>query len=399
MGEPKIKPVAAKKDLESLKLTKENIETGEYPLEEVFELEHNGQVVGLYWQYDLKDFIQQETSFDKSARIRVFGQNDWQDLFNNSFFQRRKPQLVQVMDPQKDEEFFLLDQGQKSGPWNSSEINEMLENKTILLTDMISIDDGVSWGKVFEVEEFDRRQMNVTHKLPEIPEEEVLRSHEEKVIEKIQNQDIETDAIAGLAYIGNMKLGKVTDEQHEAEEIIEEDSRNTQWIQIFWIGLFVISLVGIVWLFYPSSKSTNSTKGTKLGKVAPIQKLKPSKTWKAPKAAKKAPTRAPALKSSKLNTRTNSARSRTTTPFKKTKTYQRAQEERSRKQNSDHIKVENYDNEYYDDASDPVELDPVRKTLSKETIDPEDEQYEYNDTVDQLDPTMENDPAMDTESY
>ena len=99
---------------------------------------------------------------------------------------------------------------------------------------MVSIDNGASWGKVFEIEDFDRRKFNVTSNLPETPEEEILRAHEEKVFEKIQSQDSETDAIAGLAYIGNMKAGKVSDSQVEErvneEEVDNQDNKNTQFI-------------------------------------------------------------------------------------------------------------------------------------------------------------------------
>jgi len=407
MGEPKIKTSNLKKDLQSIKLTKQQVESGEYQLDEIFELENEGQIIGLYWQYDLKDFVQQETSFDENARIRNFGTKEWTSLFNHPFFQRRKPQLIQAVDTKVTEEFFLLEQGQKAGPYTIEEIKNMVETKTALLTDMVSVDGGQSWGKIYEIEEFDRRKMDMAHSLPAAPEEELLRAHEEKVIEKISNQDQETDAIAGLAYIGNMKMGKVSDSQVEekvqAEQVIEEeDGTNSKWIQVFWIGLFAVSLAGIVWLFYPSSNTSSSTQGTKLGKMAPIQKLKPTKTWKT-KTPTKAPSRSSAAR--RNNTRVNNrdtSRTRKTTPFKQTSTYKRAQKERERKvaNDDDFVKVENYEDEnYYDDASDPVELDPVRETLSKETIDPEEAEYREFDAADQADPAMEKDPSNEVETY
>lgn len=407
MGEPKIKTSNLKKDLQNIKLTKQQVESGEYQLDEIFELENEGQIVGLYWQYDLKDFVQQETSFDENARIRNFGQKEWTSLFNHPFFQRRKPQLIQAVDSNTADEFFLLEQGQKAGPYSIEEIKSMVESKTALLTDMVSVDGGQSWGKIYEIEEFDRRKMDMTHSLPAAPEEEILRSHQEKVIEKISNQDQETDAIAGLAYIGNMKMGKVNDSQVEdkvqVEQNIEEESEtNSKWIQVFWIGLFAVSLAGIIWLFYPSSNTSSSTKGTKHGKLSPIQKVKPTKTWKA-KTPTKAPTRSPAVR--RNNTRVDDrdrSRARKTTPFKQTSTYKRAKKEREKKvaNDDDFVKVENYEDEnYYDDASDPVELDPVRETLSKETIDPVESEYGEYDAVDQSDPAMENDPSKEVETY
>lgn len=409
MGEPKIKPSKLKKDLQSIKLTKQQVESGEFPLEEVFELENEGAIAGLFWQYDLKDFVQQETSFDENARIRNFGTKEWTSLFNHPFFQRRKPQLVQAVAAEANEEFYLLEQGQKAGPYTINEIKQMVESKTALLTDMVSVDGGHSWGKIYEIEEFDRRKMNITHNLPAAPEEEILRAHEDKVIEKLNRQDQETDAIAGLAYIGNMKLGKVTDQQVNEEKEIEaqvekDDETNSTWIQVFWVGLFAISLAGIIWLFWPSDNNSTSTKGTKLGKIAPVQKLKPSKTWKVQKPTATAPSRSPATNRSRsrINNR-DTSRTRKSTPFKQTSTYKRAQKERQKKAraNDDFVKVENYDDEnYYDDGTDPVELDPVRETLSKETIDPEEEAYDEFDAADQADPAMERDPAAEVnETY
>jgi hypothetical protein len=405
MGEPKIKVANAKKDLKSIKLTKQQVESGEYQLEEIFELENEGEILGLFWQYDLKDFVQQETSFDESARIRNFGQKEWEHLFNHPFFQRRKPQLIQAVDVKTNEEFYLLEQGQKAGPYTLDEIKSRLEDKTALLTDMVSVDGGQSWGKIYEIDEFDRRRMNLNLNLPSAPEEEVLRAYEDKVIEKINNQDSETDAIAGLAYIGNMKMGKVTDTNVEEnkyetpEQIEESENVNTTWIQFFWVGLFAVSLVGIIWLFYPSENTSSSTQGTKLGKMAPVQKLEPSETWKVNKDAQ-APSRAPAVRNNNRTSNTDTSRSRQTTPFKQTSTYKRAQKERQNKlrKDDDFVKVENYENEnYYDDASEPVELDPVRETLSKETIDPEDAPVEDFDASNQMDPAMERDPAQESE--
>ena len=333
MGEPKIKLSNLQKDLQSIKLTKQQIESGEFSLEEVFELEDNGNIVGLFWQYDLKDFVQQETSFNENARIRNFGTKDWISLFNHPFFQRRKPQLIRPVEAESDEEFFLLEQGQKAGPYSTDEIKKMLESKTALLTDMISIDGGQSWGKIYEIEEFDRRKIDITHNLPVTPEEDVLSSHKEKVAEKVNNQDKETDAIAGLAYIGNMKLGKVTDQQlNEIKEqeikaqATKDDETNSKWIQMFWVGLFATSLAGIIWMFWPSENKSTSTKGTKLGKIAPVQKLKPTKKWNSKKTAKKAPSRTPAKSKARarFNTR-DSSRTRESTPFKQTDTYKRAQ--------------------------------------------------------------------------
>jgi len=358
-------------ELNELFLTEEQVQSGQYPMNEIYLVKCEDQVYGPLWQQDIKEFLHGISKFDESASLKSLDSEELGGLFDHPAFQRRKPQLISTQTLDNEETtYHVLVEGQKHGPYSSFEIMSMLKANELLVTDEVSIDAGGSWGQLFDIEEFDRRNLKSNEELPGLPGNGIFQNSSLKTKQRLQAaNDEETNLIAGLAYIGNLKICKAKAKATEEKTHIEQDSEMhfeeptsvKDSKSYLWPVLFFISVIGIIYLASTWSSSKTKPISTKKAKARII---KPSKT--APIKLKPISRTATNTKSSfNSNTRINAR----PTSFKKSKSFRQAAR---KKQLSENALIKNESDEfYYDDASDPVELDPIRSTLSKETIDPE----------------------------
>ena len=206
--------------LKDIKLSELEVVNSDYEIEKIYEVSQEGQSLGLFYGQDLKQYLQEneEVELTPESLVRKYNEDEWQNLFDHPYFQRRKPQIVEE-EPEAlegDEEFYLLDEGQKTGPYEKGQILTMLMRKEVLFTDMISMDKGYTWNKIFQIENFDRRFMGEEEHLPEIPTNKVFSFSTEEVYKNLQerkNIETETDAIAGFAYFGQVQNGNVSENE------------------------------------------------------------------------------------------------------------------------------------------------------------------------------------------
>ena len=346
-----------------LLLNEEQINSGQFPVEEIFEVSFGGEQFGPIWQQDIKEFLQISNQLNEETTLKNIESNEWLPLYDHPIFQRRKPQLVSTHSLDNEEtQFFLLIEGQKQGPYTLHEMTAMLSTNEILLVDQVSIDDGSSWGQLFDIEEFDRRLLKSNDELPSLPSQSTFNSSV-----PLTRPDEKTSLIAGLAYIGNLKAGKAKVQaaskeiydNSEQDEIFETPTEQSK--SLLWPILFCISFVGLVYLYATwdsgDSKIVKKEKSSKSRSIASKAKvLQPVKLK-------------PIRKTRKPNVERNARVKSRPTSFKRSKAFRQAAKKKKLSNNA-LIKEEN-DDYYYDDNSDPVELDPIRSTLSKDTIDPE----------------------------
>ncbi len=358
-----------KDQLSDLLLQADQIEEGLYPPEEVYEISIEGEAQGPFWAQDLKDYIEQNHDLCKEMEIRNFGNDEWAPVFSHPYFQRRRPQLVSDHSLNQSEDvIFVLREGMKVGPYDISEISQMVMDQKLLITEMVSIDEGHSWGPLYNMEEFDRRNLKAQDHLPHGPRGEVfLHSHQE-VEQELKNHDRNNDqALANLAYIGNVKAVKarppIPTEQAKPQTPIINTQKEEDNAELKWVFLFIACVIGLGALYFtwPEAKPVKTSKSTKL-------KAKPNVIVK--KQAKRAPATHSLKNANKPKVLKPIIRQRNNISFKKSKAFRKAANKYKKKLSNKPV-VNEDDQFYYDDASDPVELDPVRRKLSKETIDPE----------------------------
>ncbi len=369
-----------RKGIEDLILSEEQLTSGQFPENEVYDIKFGSEVVGPIWQQDIREYLQSSGHFEDGTEIKAYDQENWIHIFEHPLFQRRKPQLVstQVLDNEEISYHLLID-GQKHGPYTSFEVNSMIEAKEILVTDEVSIDDGTSWGQLYEIEDFDRRVLKSNEELPNLPKSDIFNKSTDEVKNKLKNfSDEKTNLIAGLAYIGNLRAGKAKEAQRKTnqEEIesseVEIDASSSRDMQDYlWKGLFLLSAIGLVAIFitWSSQKPTadrSPASTTKVRKLEPI-KLKPEREFNSESNDRDTTS---VDTEAKVNSRPTS--------FRRSKAFRQAAKPNKKLTDDARYPAES-DDFYYDDNTDPVELDPIRNTLSKETIDPEFNEEEYVD--------------------
>lgn len=295
------------------------------------------------------------------------------------------------------EKVYLLIDGQSAGPYTREEVTQKITANVVLITDSISV-NGHDWFKLYDWSGFDRRS-GQREELPGTPKVNLFNSSDIEVAANLKKKNetcTETEAIAGLAYLGHLKSGKSTQFNDEAiktksepvqdsppsfpelDPLVIQKKPNKSYL---WGAALSFALFGILYLaLAPAPRPILAAKKIKSVKIKnkSITKIKAvsprSRSFKKKKIVK-------------AKTRVKS--------FAKSKAFQNRKSRRpaSRAKAIKRPVVEDPDDYYYDNGTDPVELDPIRSKLAKETFDPDDAAIDHY--LDDLD--AEREPASENE--
>ncbi|HXH75259.1 MAG TPA: hypothetical protein VNJ08_09860 [Bacteriovoracaceae bacterium] len=167
------------------------------------------EVFGPFESESLKHYAGENQDVFEDAFACLQEGRDWQPFFSYPIFQRRGPQVMKDQPP-KEGPYWVLDHGQKAGPFNQHDMDKRIELGSIGLTELISTDDGHTWVKLYQVEGFDRR-FHSSSELPFSPLESNFQKARLELIEKIESQSglIRTsEELAELAHSSEV-IGKV----------------------------------------------------------------------------------------------------------------------------------------------------------------------------------------------
>ncbi|MBF0207819.1 MAG: hypothetical protein HQK53_13120 [Oligoflexia bacterium] len=185
------------------------------------------KLVGPFHKNDLKEFLNNNPHFPLNTKISNYNTpENLVPIFSLVQFQRRKPQLVPAPMDAKENEIFLLSQGLKNGPYTYKEVAELIDQKKILYNDLISVDEGITWIKVYEYPSFNRRGTGAKT-LPIEPSIEVFYQSDKEIaleLTKKKGVDDDNEGLVGLAYIGiknskAAKAAKAADHSREEKEV------------------------------------------------------------------------------------------------------------------------------------------------------------------------------------
>lgn len=355
--------------------------------DDIYEIQSSNEgdsIQGHILASEFKQIIQNNTDSieEFNFSVRAYNSTDeWVPLFQHPAFQRRKPQLVSLEELNKDNDldYYLIVKGVKKGPYDKFQISTMVDNKEILLTAMASINGGHTWTKLYTLEGFDRRTLKESATLPHIPSNIIERGNEE-----ILTDTPETEALAGLAYLSNVKQGKAVDPQANSSSSSRSSLSTNEKASgfnasSFYKILLVASLIGIVYFGYVISTQLSSPfedSGPIVGEhnetLTPVQTLTPTHlspparnpSARASVGEQQAPTQINNLPrgTDKFTTRSMKPILPARKSFMETKTFQESAQE-----NND-VVVGDDPNYFYDNSS-AMELDPVRSQVSKENYD------------------------------
>jgi hypothetical protein len=329
--------------------------------------------------------------------------SEWVLLYATTPFQRRAPDGYDSIHVEESQEVFLHINGQKKGPFRFSEIKENVEDHKIAMTDLISLDNGMTWNRLYQVEVLDRRKAN-SEKLPDNPQGKVFDHSDEEVIEELEHRSSTSGAVEDLAGLAFME--KVKKEEKKIIPPIPEEPALTKapayetgpYSQQKARGLkskktMIAVAVSIVILAVAAFT----------GQMYLPKDLKYKQAKKIKNNYKKVKRKAPKItrpKNAKANNRRNrrpAAVKNRERPRRRTPSFKDSNAYKSRKTDNDRQNEE--EDNYYDDEDgeelEPIEQDPVGSRISKETFDP-DRIYGENPSDDDLDDGRR--PAADADA-
>jgi hypothetical protein len=350
-------------------LFSEEVITKSVEREHIFEMKDEANnSLGFISSTDLKSYVFNQGVESDNYFVKNIDSSEWTSLFTHPSFQRRKPQLVPAaaLAEDTDQQFFILKNGQKTGPYEKFEMLSMLKQKELLLTDMVSTNAGHTWMKLFQVDNFDRRVLKESDQLPGVPAQAIM-GHSESVASTITS----TDAISSLAYLSNVKRGKTV--EREKVENFKSDYNTQNNSSSLYKWLLVGSIIGIAYFGFHIKnqltspfKSDAQTVGEQTEMLSPVDMNgeNQSSSEAHPQANKLGEKR----NINQINdTQRNNGkfqprvfqpiRPAAKKSFMDTSNYQNTQ-----------INAQEDPNYFYDNTS-AMELDPVRSQVSKENYD------------------------------
>ncbi len=358
--------------LKDILFSKEEIEAAVEVREHIFEMKDETGSVGYISLYDLKTYVFEHDQEAGDYQVRSIDGKEWTPVFEHPFFQRRKPQLISAntLSSEDDQQFFILRHGQKTGPYEKYELVNMLEDKDLLLTDMVSGNAGHTWMRLYQVDGFDRRVLKESDQLPGIPSS-VINQGNESVVELSP----ETEAISSLAYLSNVKRGKSIERERMEFRDTAVTTAGSQSSIYKW--LLVASVLGIgYFLFHIKNQLSSPFKGEAVSSVGeqaqmltPVEMTEPG----APGATNNS-GRAQVGERKHFNQVNDQGRSpggkfesRNLNPIRpnQRKSFMETGKYQEIKNNAGGEEDPNY---FYDNTS-AMELDPVRSQVSKENFD------------------------------
>ena len=335
---------------------------------EIKDIENNS--LGFISSYDLKSFIIEHGEESVEYNVKNLDSNQWVSIFSHPSFQRRRPQLVTpvVLDPDLDPgapEYYILKNGQKDGPYEKNDLLNKLEQKQILLTDMVTMNGGLTWLKLFQVDNFERRVLKESDQLPGIPDQAVEGSSH-SVAPSIPS----SQTITNLANLSSLMRGKSADKlDTNSIGVVTQNKSNN-----IYMWLLVASILSITYFAFQIKKQLSSpfkNNETRIGEQAEMLTPVEVNEIKPVPQATQIPNKNVGEKKNinQINdTQRNTGKfaPRVLKPivpaekksFMDTSSYQNIQ-----------VGSEQEDQNYFYDNTSPIELDPVRSQVSKENFD------------------------------
>ncbi|MBT3236686.1 MAG: hypothetical protein HN353_12090 [Bdellovibrionales bacterium] len=426
-GEEPCKPAT----IEELVLSTEHIIGLDLSEDQVLSVKTKDQTIGPIPKSELKAALESGSIvLPNNTQIKSTDTNGWMPLYEHPLFQRRKPAIISFKTLGDSDQVHLLKHALGSQVFTKKEILDQIKEKKILLTDQISLDQGNSWCKIYQVNDFDRRILTAS-KLPESCPSDVILYAETSPSNQKDRID-QRDTLPSLHYIGQLAgggLGHKTvptplnrhnqaDGGEQLEHKDDEDERarvedtplinpthddnytpeyqsqrlldtiRSKKIKIvaavvaILLSLLIIQMLGDTpntWQQEWSVPSKAKVQGTptrkivKKNKAAQIKPTKPTvrrvKRTTASTRAQREEARQRRIADSISRRRERLRKNRQSANLKKERALKRRQESLANQVTPE----ETNRDENYDDGSTPVEQDEIRSRLSKDTIDPEEE--------------------------
>lgn len=133
------------------------------------------------------------------AFASTVAEEDWRPILETSPFKVRQPSLVSATTLAPPHQFYVLLRGERKGPHTLEEVREMARKKELLVSDLVSTDEGETWRRLSEVKYFEQRQL-ARESLPASPAPSLFVASTTDDDEVFEEDPIQL-GITGLAHL------------------------------------------------------------------------------------------------------------------------------------------------------------------------------------------------------
>jgi hypothetical protein len=181
-------------------LSEETIQEMGFAPHDLWLVKIDSVVFGPFETETLKHYVQDNEVLFETAEASRTDESEWKHFWTHTKFQRRRPQVLSG--DRHEGPFWTLDGGVKFGPFGFREIDKKLEMGLLGMTDRLSVDNGESWVKIYEISDFDRRS-HVPEELPVAPLDSTLqRSRLQLIEDSCDHKFSSAEGLAELAWEG-----------------------------------------------------------------------------------------------------------------------------------------------------------------------------------------------------
>lgn len=247
-------------------ISEEEVKTRGIKLENLWLVNYESNILGPYDEVELKNYALENPDMFQDISVCSIESEIWYEYFKCSIFQRRKPQLLSQEDFLHNEEYHYIISGQKQGPVSFEKLKDLMDDDILCSTDSITNNEGVTWVKIYQHPNFDRRDFSHSHSLPSSP---ATPYDQMTLLEDEYSTDMDTDLIAGIAFIGN--------KGSKGQELLDENSycydhSTTDWNKLFKSKVVTFSaafaIVVTLLFVFMSGKSDYSKDATVTRRIA-----------------------------------------------------------------------------------------------------------------------------------
>lgn len=169
----------------------------------LWQVKLNDEVFGPFETLSLKHYARENSDIIQSCEVSPWEKEEWQLFFDTPEFSQQESEHPGDIQ----EQFWLLENGQKSGPWSQEEIQEKIKTQVLGPHHEVSEDQGHVWKKLLHSPRF-RGNFAKNHSLPSAPHESTFQEGKVRVLQELERKQKEipvTEAIPDLAYVIRMQ--------------------------------------------------------------------------------------------------------------------------------------------------------------------------------------------------
>jgi hypothetical protein len=252
------------RELDLKPVTQETIDSMGFTDHDLWLVKLEEKVYGPFEPESLRHYSSENEDLFALAVATPKDTQDWRPFYSYSQFQKRTQGTTSrpSIGP-----FWLIENGLKAGPLSLADLEKRVKEKTLVVTELVSPDEGNTWHKLFELPQFDRR-LQAHQDLPVTPLEssfQTARFDLEEMRERRASAHVVKEDLASTAHQALQTEKTISFNINDVHELPEAKkgigNSNVKWILSAAMSL-VMSVVGVgSFIFSSSEEDTQEVTG------------------------------------------------------------------------------------------------------------------------------------------